>query len=141
MEQIMEQIMENEDIKRVIYSFGYPEHRFYMKDLSTRLNTNLEPIKEISDAWEYDQGEIGNSMSYYIQCRFTKDQMIQMYHKTRRCYCCTRHAHYKPDLLRRELNSNNSPNDQPEYSYNEECYCNCRHMCRHVYRAYTNKFG
>jgi len=77
----MEQIMENEDIKRVIYSFGYPEHRFYMKDLSTRLNTNLEPIKEISDAWEYDQGEIGNSMSYYIQCRFTKDQMIQMYHK------------------------------------------------------------
>lgn len=135
----MEQIMENEDIKRLIYSFGYSEHRCYMKEISTRLNTNLESIKAIIDACDYDQDD--NSMSYYIKCRFKKDQMIQMYNQTRRCYCCTRHSNYKPDLLRGDLNSNNSPNDQQEHSYNEECSCYCRHMCRYVYRVYKNKFG
>lgn len=138
----MEQIMENEDIKRVIYSFGYPEHRCYMKEISTRLNTNLESIKAIIDACEDEQDDQDdNSMSYYIKCRFKKDQMIQMYHQTRRCYCCTRHANYKPDLFRGDLNSNKSPNDPQEHSYNEECYCYCRHMCRYVYRVYKNKFG
>jgi hypothetical protein len=121
----------NEDIMRHIYSFGYPEHRVYMKQLSKdiHINGNINPI-----GWPENRLK-GEALCVFLR-RKTYEELIDLYKTYKQCRCCTRHCYYKPNLVTMNENVKLEPN--PYYSYenlNELCPCKCRHNLRLVYRA------
>lgn len=127
-----------DDILRDVYSFGYPNHRVYMKDICTLIGTNHETIhKDLSYLWELN-GELewhgGTSMDKFIKTQFTQTDILHMFHYYKKCRCCTRHSYYKPDIKCRQLNP--KPAHNPHYTRDNTCSCPCRHMSRHLYCAY-----
>lgn len=127
-----------DDILRDVYSFGYPNHRVYMKEICQEIELNHETIhKYLSYAWEQN-GELelydGNSMSDYIKRQFHRHEIMHMFRYYKKCRCCTRHSHYKPDITRQQRNP--KPDHNPHYTHDTTCLCSCRHMSRHLYSAY-----
>lgn len=128
----MESFMEHEDIKRHIYSFGYPKHRIYMKEICKRINTPYDFIYQLNREWD---GYDALSMTQYLHTRYSYIELKQLYLITKRCNCCTRHSYYKPNLCAIQLNAKTNPN--PHYSiYSTTCVCHCRSLSRHIYYAY-----
>lgn len=124
--------MENEDLKRYIYSFGYPSHRVFMRQICNELNTTLTEPTEIL-GWPEESND-GESLCCFVNRTYTKQQIVELFNAYRWCYCCTRHSYYKPTLFSAEKNDKLDPN--PHYTYQEECQCNCRNTCRHLYVGY-----
>lgn len=119
----------NEDIIRHIYSFGYPEHRMYMKQLckDIHINGNINPI-----GWPQNRRN-GEALCVFLR-RKTYEELIDLYKTYKQCQCCTRHCYYKPNLVNEHVKL--EPN--PYYSYvnlNDVCNCKCRHNLRIVYNA------
>lgn len=96
------------------------------------MNTTLTKPTEIL-GWP-DEANDDESLDCFINRRYTKEQIVELFNTYRRCYCCTRHSHYKPTLFSAEKNDKSDPN--PHYTYQEECHCNCRNTCRHLYIGY-----
>jgi len=124
-------IFENEDIMRHIYSFGYPEHRIYMKQLCKEINTDLPDLSN----WKQNRINL-EIMSTYLKRTYKRVELIELNHKYNKCRCCTRHSYNKPNLLNRELNLRLR---QKPY-YENICKCNCRHITRHIFKAYWLNF-
>lgn len=128
-----------DDILRDVYSFGYPNHRVYMKDICAMIETNHDTIhNNLSYAWERN-GELdlsgGASMSEFIRRHFNRHEILYMFRRYKNCRCCTRHSYYKPDIKCRQHNP--KPTHNPHYTYDSTCSCPCRHMSRHLYSAYS----
>ena len=124
-----------DDIIRDIYSFGYPNHRVYMRNTCDSISSTHHPIQEvIQDAWDEEGG--GECMSEIIKSQFIPTDILYMFHYYKKCRCCTRHSYYKPDIKCQQFNP--KPNYNPHYNrdYTDECACVCRHMSRHLYSAY-----
>lgn len=140
---MMNELFENEDIMRHIYSFGYTEHRTYMKELSEKINTvltgNMEPI-----GWPHNRVN-GEALCTFLYRENTRDELICLYNKYNNCKCCTRHCCFKPKLYDFDANPKLEPN--PYYTYTNppdglmvptkyhHCMCKCRTHLRHVYMA------
>lgn len=133
----------NDDIIRHIFSFGYPEHRTYMKQLSKEINVcgDYDPI-----GWSENRVN-GELLCNFLRRTHTRNEIIHLFNTYKKCKCCTRHACFKPDLFNMKLNPRLNPN--PYYRYKDEhifyptkyhfCLCKCRHNIRHVYVAYWLK--
>jgi hypothetical protein len=141
---IMNELFENKDILRLIYSFGYPTHRIYMKELSEKINNvltgNMDPI-----GWPKNRVH-GEALCTFLYREKTYDELICLYNKYKKCQCCTRHCYYKPKLYYLDENHKLEPN--PYYTYTNppdgrfmvptiyhHCTCKCRTHMRHVYMA------
>lgn len=126
-----------DDIIRDIYSFGYPNHRVYMKSVCEMIESNHDPLdKYLSDAW-YKNGQHDHHdtpMSTFIKTQFTQTDILYMFHYYKKCRCCTRHSYYKPDIKYQQQNP--KPDYNPHYTHDDTCSCSCRHMSRHLYSAY-----
>lgn len=137
----MEQLFENKDIMRLIYSFGYPEHRIYMKKLCYKLDTVLSNLY----ITHWPKKRICNEpLSTFLARERTRYELIFMYKAYKKCQCCTRHCYYKPNLTTKNENTKLNPN--PYYSNVPNgmsktkfygCKCLCRLYIRHVYTALT----
>ena len=85
----------NDDIIRHIYSFGYAEHRIYMKEMS----------KSIQVCGDYDpmgwpQNQVNDELlSTFLIRTHTRNEIINLFNTYKRCKCCTRHACFKPGLF------------------------------------------
>lgn len=130
----MDLLFRNEDIMRHIYSFGYAKHRDYMKELSKEINSvlsgNIEPI-----GW-FENRIGGEALCIFLYREKTYDELIDLYHIYKNCYCCTRHSCYKPKLSNMDENVKLNPN--PYYTKKRKyynCKCQCRAYIRHVYFA------
>lgn len=139
----MEKLFENKDIMRHIYSFGYPEHRNYMKRLSYEMDTNLTGFNITPKDWPKDRRH-GESLCSFLAREKSRSELIDMYHMYKNCHCCSRHCYYKPNLY--ELNENPKLIPNPHYETTPTgmcklkfytCKCNCRSYIRHVYTALT----
>lgn len=119
----------NEDIIRYIFSFGYPQHRTYMKELCKDINTHLKEIK----GWRKNRVN-HESLCEYIYRTHNEREIIEVYKNYKSCCCCTRHSFYKPNLFRKEENHKVYPNIH--YSVNNVCVCNCRHITRQIYNSF-----
>jgi len=79
-------VFQSDDLLRIIYGFGDPEHRQTMKVIHTQL---LHPLSKLPAQYPYSGFET------HDQCM--KDLLTNFF-QLRRCMCCTRHAHNKPNL-------------------------------------------
>ena len=139
----MDQLFENKDIMRLIYSFGYPQHRIYMKQLCYQMDTVLTGYNITPKNWPKDCIG-GESLCSFLARTKSRDELIDMYHIYKNCHCCTRHCYYKPNLY--ELNENIKINPNPHYAIPPNgmskkkfygCKCGCRSYIREVYSALT----
>lgn len=129
----MESLMEHEDIKRYIYSFGYPEHRIYMKAICQQINTPYDFISQLYREWD---GYVALSMTQYLHTRYSSCELHHLYLITKRCNCCTRHSYYKPNLSAIQQNTKTNPNPHYSIIYSTTCSCHCRSLSRQIYNAY-----
>ena len=123
----------SQDIIIHIYSFGDPKHRILMKDICKKIGTNHKKINKRLINYYNNYGREEESLFMFIRSRFSRPDILNMFKYYKKCHCCTRHCHYKPDILKQEFNI--KPQNSNDYSDNS-CKCQCRHISRHLYLAY-----
>jgi hypothetical protein len=139
----MEQVMNNLDIIRLIYSFGYPNHRIYMKQIVDTFKdeqANREFNMEcIIDDWNlYHQSKYYlSSMNILLSDLFNRSQQTILLVQMIKCKCCTRHCHNKPFILNGNIIY--KPNRIKYTMY--DCNCNCRHISRELFKCYKKNSG
>ena len=117
------QVFENKDLVRLIYGFG-PEHRVRMKkvccSLLSRDKALLTPVlKPFKDTYR----------GYIYQEFFLK----------KRCHCCSRHCHRKPDIRLEDgmlVYEDGDRRRVPESKNMMDCDCDCRSVCRKIIRNF-----
>lgn len=115
-------VFANEDLKRHIFSFGYPEHIAFTKSLTESLKVDCSPFQE--RYWAQDR-----HLSQYLE-EFTEVELMNYMHYFNRCKCCTRHSHYKPYVGFDRIHVKIAPN-----AYRGACECPCRSLARHCARS------
>jgi len=123
----------SQDIIVYIYSFGDPKHRILMKDICKKIETNHKKINKRLGTYYNNYSREDEPLFIFIRSRFTRSDILTMSKYYKKCHCCTRHCHYKPDILKQEFNM--KPQNSNNYTDNS-CQCQCRHISRHLYLAY-----
>ena len=127
----MERILANVDLRRHIFSFGDPEHRDRMKDVSYDLAVHVDLVE---DRLCHDRGE-RPAMEYFRE-EYTAQELIAWSRYLNRCKCCTRHSHCKPYL---EWIEGIQHVRIPEHSNQARgCPCPCRNLSRHMMKVYLH---
>ena len=110
-------VFANEDLKRHIFSFGYPDHRVLMRDVSRELQVDMS-------TFPYSESITGLVESFPIT------EQLKWFDYLNRCRCCSRHSHYKPYLDGRggiyPVNMGRIPEGNVV-----ECNCPCRSFARY----------
>ena len=130
---VLKEMFDNEDIIRYIYSFGYPEYRSHMDNICFQINTTHQHITyQLFGEW--NDSMTSESLGVYCRENYERPKILELYKKYMKCYCCTRHSYYKPDILKKKYNK------KKEICYYQSdetgCECECRHMTRHLYTSY-----
>jgi hypothetical protein len=121
-------VFSNEDLKRHIFSFGYPEHREFVHSLKETLQVDCDRFQNMFMNHSGD-----GCMSQYLLEEFTEAEMIEWMDYFNRCKCCTRHSHYKPFICAKGANVPDR-HTTVDYYYSD-CSCACRHLARHCART------
>ena len=119
-----------EDVVQHIMSYGYKEHKEYMKDICVKLdrsrilNQNIEII-------EYEYQFCGTS---YQEMLINTDKFIllKLFRQCIRCNCCTRHCHKRPKYLDNTLTYTEN--------YNDGCTCKCRQLARFICKTFPHSY-
>lgn len=131
------QVFASEDLKRHIFSFGYPEHREFMKSLKKILHVDCKPFMR-----RYARNHNWRVMNQYILHEYTETEILRYIHYYNRCRCCTRHSHFKPILKNVDgmihiyENDNNIPGHVMIRDHS--CQCHCRYLMRQMTDAYSD---
>lgn len=122
MTHAFDQVFDNIDILRIVYSFGDPSHR-----------ENLRNVHE--------EMEEGNALSP-IPRDGPFQESFHLFNMLKRCRCCSRHSHRKPTIKRVKTvlffyrdYGERVPEDRDMYN----CHCACRHQSRHIHRYIQRK--
>jgi hypothetical protein len=124
----MEQVWRNMDLRRMIFSFGSPEHRTHMKEIVGYFRRKKKytqfNIHRLCADWKcYRTYHPNRHLDQMIPTIFTEEEQDTLLYQMIDCKCCTRHTHGKPvrsHLWESEYNSVNT----------DGCLCYCRHMAR-----------
>jgi len=115
------------DVTRHIYSFGYPEHRQYMKQLCEKI--------ERGKVLDYNINIITNQHRYgrisfeELLKEVDPDILEKLFNQCVRCNCCTKHCNKRPKyLFGEELNR--------AENYDVNCPCKCRQFSRSIKKCY-----
>ena len=119
------QVFANEDLKRHIFSFGYPEHIVFTKSLKVTLQVDTLPFEN-----HYLEYRNGRSLREYLMDEFTPLELVEYIRYFARCRCCTRHSHDKPYVT--TLGIVYTPKI---HSSDYTCECLCRHIGRNCERV------
>jgi hypothetical protein len=112
-------VFANEDLKRLIFSFGYPEHRAFTRNLTRELHVDM-------NTFQYH-----GSITEYIETCTVMEQLKWLEYFNR-CRCCSRHSHYKPYINSDyggmyPVNMGRIPEGNVV-----ECDCPCRSFARYM---------
>ena len=112
-------VFANEDLKRIIFSFGYPEHRVFTCNLTRELQVDM-------NTFQYD-----GSITEHIEKCTVMEQLTWLDYFNR-CRCCSRHSHYKPYINANyggiyPVNMGRIPEGNVV-----ECNCSCRSFARYM---------
>ena len=117
-----------EDIQRHIFSFGYVEHRKYMKHLCEKLERgkvlqhNIDILVN-----EFNDGD-NPSLSHLLK-KVDTDILDKLFNQCVRCNCCTKHCNKRPIYIGGKTLSCTE-------NYDVGCYCKCRQLSRFIQRSY-----
>lgn len=124
----LKQILEKEDLKRLIYSFGTVEHRLFMREFC---KTRGYISGHNQDHLTY----VGNDLVSPIPRLYQGEAIVLDYLERFLCQCCSRHAHRKPSILLQEnqlIYVDNEGERCPEDTNHFDCECCCRHIMRRL---------
>lgn len=165
---LIKKLLEVEDLKRLIFSFGEVEHRSRMRKVCSSFGYNTElpaikyygkellsPIPRLylkmrqifpDQVNPDDDEEMGG---WYGRKGYTLMDSLIWFYKLRRCQCCSRHSHRKPDIVMGHIlgrglffKKDYGPRI-PEDKDLGDCRCQCRHEARylcHMIQERTNGF-
>ena len=112
-------VFANEDLKRHIFSFGYPEHIKFTKSL-----TDILKVNPWSFYHTYYEDRKDRCIRAYLTEEFTSKELTEWVNYFARCRCCTRHSHDKPYVNKRGIAYT------PKTNTTDECDCPCRSLGR-----------
>lgn len=121
-------VFANEDLKRLIFSFGYPEHIEFTKSL-----TDILKVDSYQFADRYYENQNDRCLYDYIVEEFTSKELIEWINYFARCHCCTRHSHDKPRVIKRDIVFTPRIN-----TTDYECECPCRSLGRNCARVFQD---
>lgn len=130
----MERLFANNDIRRHIFSFGYPEHRERMKTVALEITIDADYAQTVRNTY-YERGG-DRSIMEYLRDEYTAQELVEHSKYLNRCKCCTRHSHCKPYV---ECVDNAEYVRIPENSQapsQHVCSCPCRSMSRRMLKVY-----
>ena len=131
-------VFANEDLKRNIFSFGYPEHREFMKSLTESLKVDCMPFIRM-----YKENCNDRCMGKYILDEYTESEILSSIHYFNRCRCCTRHSHYQPRFeIVDGITAIYMDTHYTHYNNHKNvCECRCQTIARHMINAYCEYTG
>jgi hypothetical protein len=119
-------VFANEDLKRHIFSFGYPEHAEFTKSLKEVLK-----VDSLQFYHRYYEDRYDRCIYDYLMDEFTSKEIVEWTNYFARCRCCTRHSHDKPYIR------NGVVIYTPKIQSNvHKCECPCRSLGRNCARVY-----
>lgn len=137
----MEQVMNNEDLIRIIYSFGYPKHRENMKEIVSSLHYKNLKRNNIMDCLKHDyelytKHNPYSSMDRFVPDLLSKKEQQEVLCQLIQCRCCTRHSHNKPIMVDKTFYYKPS---SKRYYNDVECKCSCRHLSRTLWHSLAHR--
>ncbi len=123
------EVFENQDLVRLIYSFGFPEHRLHTKKVCNQLLNRHYHRTDRSLAKDL-LSPLPNMMKHHKEWKLYVGFFIY-----RRCRCCSRHSHRKPNISLEEgtiVFDWGNHTMVPEAMDRNDCDCECRHRCRRI---------
>lgn len=122
-------VFDLEDLKRLIFSFGSVEHRQHMIRLCEELNYKTSTYL-LSDVPKMYKNDIRITQHLHVE-NLVLDKLNSFY-KLKKCHCCSRHCHRKPNILYEEVGFIFQHGDErvPEDHNYGDCRCECRHRMR-----------
>ena len=122
-------VFANEDLKRHIFSFGYPEHIEFTKSLTEILKVDSYQFED-----RYYENRNDRTIYDYMFEEFTSEELIVWTNYFARCHCCTRHSHDKPRVTKQGFVC--TPKiDTTDYG----CDCPCRSLGRNCIRVLSHE--
>lgn len=133
----MNTLLQNEDIKRNILSFGYTGHRETMKKICRDIQFRHRDaiLSNVPKNYPYSKSDLE-----LLSCMTMRGTLTRFF-QLRLCKCCSRHSHNKPDIQIRT-----SPKGTkylyivelkdwvPECKNLHNCVCSCRSESRYLCR-------
>jgi len=123
------EVFDYQDLVRLIYSFGFPEHRLHTKKVCNQLlyhhyrRTDKPLAKDLLSP-------VPNLMKHHRDWNLYVDFFVY-----KRCMCCSRHSHRKPSISLEEgtiVFDWGNETMVPEAMDRNDCDCECRHNCRRI---------
>jgi hypothetical protein len=119
------------DLASLICSFGYPEYKEHMKEITHQLMGLLE-----YNLYLLEEDYLVLCRMNYIRCideYFTyavDDEILEdLFKQCTKCCCCSKHGHNRPTNY-----YTNEVTIGENFEPSEQCHCTCRHMARHIKR-------
>jgi len=122
-------VFDNHDLVCLIYSFGSPEHRIQMYWVEDSL-LHLHFHRTDKRMGKSLLSPVPNLMKYHLDWRMYVDFFVN-----KRCRCCSRHSHRKPNMYLKGGSLMFEHGDStmvPEAMDKKDCDCDCRHKCRKI---------
>lgn len=135
--ELIQKVLANEDLKRLVYSFGSIDNRRLMRQVRYKINF------DILDTRLDTEGLLTKVIRNFIYTKWDHEYIEEMdlretfmnFYRFRSCRCCSRHSHNKPNIrmkgkqllfLREEI-------QVPECKNLNHCHCYCRKETRHLW--------
>jgi len=121
-------VFQSDDLTRIIYGYGDPKHREQMRRIRQEIKGLI--LSKVPKTYPYP-------------CKMTRPWMevrLERFFRLKRCQCCTRHSHNKPNLqLETRYKIPYLIVDRrvalvPECKNLDNCDCDCRREIRALCR-------
>ena len=141
-----QKVFQSDDLLRHIYGYGDPVHREFMAWIGYELERCV--FSKVPKQYPYSRPD------HQLMCGRDMKEMLSRFFQLRRCMCCSRHAHNKPNLYLDQHHEgqwiviDRRRTQVPECKNYGDCDCECRHdmrkLAQHIsYRSALNtiKYG
>jgi hypothetical protein len=124
-----------------IMSYGYTKHRHFMRIINSRVKYN-KIIDKVIYQFCLHNNRINNTLRSTIEfCyeMFSAETLIKLFKNSCKCFCCTKHSHYKPRSINIiDFNCDVSKINDIDYTNKIiTCYCTCRQSSRCYWNSYN----
>ena len=121
------EVFDNQDLVRMIYSFGTPEHRIQMSRIADCISYPRCKRRD-KRMGRNILSPVPNLMKHHRDWKLYVDFFVY-----KRCMCCSRHSHRKPNIYLDDgtiVFDHGNNTTVPEAIGRKDCECICRHKCR-----------
>jgi hypothetical protein len=125
-------VFDTQDLVRLIYSFGYPEHRVLTQYIAQEIREDVHEITYERLYWiesmTPDRREGDISLTRFLE--EVPMDLLKLLNGYKRCYCCQRHNKNKPIIHEGQIHTFKGVVTERN-AYPCDCGCPCRHYSRY----------